>query len=237
MNDATDGDLLIAWGLAEGARRFDRPQYRAASRKIARAILAHATFESPLGLMLKPGIAGFGPKDSKDGPVVNPSYFVFPAFDALSRVAPSPAWAKLREGGLALLAAARFGKAGLPTDWVSVKAAAPAPAATWPSAFSYDAIRVPLYLAWDGKAPKAALAPYLGAFADGAPSIVDVSGAKPDASFADAGYRAVAATALCAADGAKIPADLRSVADKRYFPATLHMMSLALWGGRLASCG
>lgn len=237
-NDATDGDLLIAWGLAEGARRFERPEYRAASRRIARALLAHATFETPLGLMLKPGVAGFGPKDSKDGPLVNPSYWVFPAFDALAKIAPSPAWAKLRAGGYALLAAARFGKAGLPTDWVSVKEKAPAPAAGRPPLFSYDAIRVPLYLAWDASAPKAAFEPYARAFgSDDAPAIVDATGAKPDVPFGDPGYRAVAASALCAADGAKIPADLKTVGDARYFPATLHVMSLALWGGRLAACG
>jgi endoglucanase len=53
--------------------------------------------------------------------------------------------------GLALIEEGRFGAWGLPPDWLSVARAdgALAPAPGWPARFSYDAIRIPLYLAWD----------------------------------------------------------------------------------------
>ena len=37
-NNATDGDILVAWGLAEGARRFARPDYLTAAKAIAEAV-------------------------------------------------------------------------------------------------------------------------------------------------------------------------------------------------------
>ena len=42
-----------------------------------------------------------------------------------------------------------FGKPRLPTDWVSLSADGTfSPATEWPPRMSYDAIRVPLYIAW-----------------------------------------------------------------------------------------
>jgi len=43
----------------------------------------------------------------------------------------------------------RFGDSGLPLDWVALNAdGSMAPATAWPPRFSYDAIRIPLYLHW-----------------------------------------------------------------------------------------
>jgi endoglucanase len=44
------------------------------------------------------------------------------------------------------------GKANLPTDWVSLAAGGKLePAKGWPPRMSYDAIRIPLYVAWSDK--------------------------------------------------------------------------------------
>ena len=49
---------------------------------------------------------------------MNPSYYIFPALDDFARVMPAPEWQRLRRDGLALLSEARFGRWGLPADWV-----------------------------------------------------------------------------------------------------------------------
>jgi endoglucanase len=84
--------------------------------------------------------------------VLNPSYYACPAIRLLARAVPDPAWLRLVADGLGLLRAARFGRWGLPPDWLALHRAdgrlslAPGRAPR----FSYDAVRVPLYMAWAG---------------------------------------------------------------------------------------
>ncbi len=237
-NNATDGDLLIAWALAEAGQRWNDRGYTRAAAKIARAIGSKLTFRSALGAMLRPGVTGFGPNDRDDGPVVNLSYWVFPAFDALERVAPDVDWPALRQSGLALLDAAKFGPAKLPSDWIALSEGV-RPAGGFPDRFGYDAVRVPLYLAWGQPKQRGRLSELVQAWAgpdDTAPPVVDLdTGAKAE-TFADSGYRAVAAYARCVATGAPFPAKLRSVDFQRYYPATLHMLTLIALGEGHVEC-
>jgi endoglucanase len=116
-NNATDGDILVAWALSEGARRFGKPEYLATAKKIAQAIGAQTLKDSPHGPILLPGAAGFARDDQPDGPVINLSYWVFPAFSTLKALAPEYDWDAVRENGLKLLGESRFGPRGLPPDW------------------------------------------------------------------------------------------------------------------------
>lgn len=198
-NNATDGDILIAWALLRASQRWNSPDYRDASRRIALAVGRHATFETRFGLALKPGASGFDAAGMADGPVVNLSYWVFPAFAALPDVAPEVDWAGLTKTGLALIAAARFGPGDLPTDWVSLKGA-PAPARAFPHEFGYNAVRVPLYLAWGGVGTPELYAPFLRLARDGAvPAVIDVATGLPGTPLREPGYRAVFDLAACAA--------------------------------------
>lgn len=75
MNDAADGDLLVAWALAEAVAAWGDPLHRVAGRRIAVAlgrklILPRAAH----GPLLLPAVAGFSAEDRPDGPVVNLSY-------------------------------------------------------------------------------------------------------------------------------------------------------------------
>ena len=237
-NNATDGDLLIAWGLAEAGRRWRMPEYVAQGRQIALALGRKAVFPSRFGPALRPGVAGFGPDDTADGPLVNLSYWVFPAIETLAEIAPEVDWAALRASGLALFDAAQFGPARLPTDWLSLREGV-APAKNRPPVFGYELVRAPLYLAWGPPEAKPRLAALMRSWLDasaGEPSVIDVDAGKPTQSFADAGYLAVAALARCAVEGKKIPAELRSVEAKRYYPATLHMLSLTVIRLRYPGC-
>jgi len=237
-NNATDGDLLITWALVEAGRRWKNPAYLSQAHKNAMAIARLLIYDSVLGRTLSPGIAGFGPKDADDGPIVNPSYWVFPALDALAGIAPEVDWNAIRDSGLALVDGAKFGPRRLPTDWVSLKHGLQ-PAANRPTTFGYDAIRIPLYLAWQGERQRLRVQGFADNWAGAhyqAPSVIDVVAGVAIEPFAEDGYLALAALVRCAASGERIPENLRTVNLDRYYSATLHMLSLAAARQRLPQC-
>jgi endoglucanase len=147
-NNASDGDLLIAWALERAGRRWSEPAYTEAARRIATEIRSRLIVRTGGRTVLLPGTVGFR---RDDGTIVNLSYYVFPAFAALDRLVPAPEWRRLRQDGLDLVDDARFGRWGLPPDWLRVAGNGRIePAPEWPARFGYDAIRVPLYLVWGG---------------------------------------------------------------------------------------
>jgi endoglucanase len=155
-NNATDGDICIAWALLEAGARWDEPDHTALGTAIARDILRLLVRRVGAYSVLLPGARGF---DQAEGVVINPSYYVFPAFGALARAVPDPAWVRVAADGLMLLRACRFGRWGLPPDWAVLgrtDGGLTLPA-NWPPRFSYDAVRVPLYLAWAGLGGEPAL--------------------------------------------------------------------------------
>ncbi len=157
INNATDGDLLVAWALHCADRRWQVPDYRAASRAILNDVERHLVAEQPLPpparptrLALLPGRAGFV---SPDGIIINLSYYVWPALADFAASDPRPAgqspWRQLIDDGLTLLSLARFGPRSLPANWIILDIGpAPRPAPGHPAVFGYDAVRIPLYLAW-----------------------------------------------------------------------------------------
>jgi endoglucanase len=155
-NNASDGDLVIAWSLMRAAFRWSDPAYAQAAEEIRAAIASRLIAGSLAGPVLLPGLAGF----QKDGArTLNLSYYVWPALDAFATADPDGPWRKLAATGEALLAKAQFGPAALPCDWLNLDAnGAVAPAQGWPARFGYDAVRIPLYLAWSGRST--ALAPF-----------------------------------------------------------------------------
>lgn len=155
-NNATDGDLLIAWALVRAHREWGDYKYQQAAGQIVVAILEKTTAPTYLGLQLLPGLVGF---QKPDGVVLNPSYYVFPALTELSRVFVSDKWQPLHDGGMMLLRTARFGEYGLAPDWTLVGARWVQLAPDHEPVFGYNAVRVPLNLAWDDPA-STLLAPY-----------------------------------------------------------------------------
>lgn len=143
-NNATDGDLFIAWALYRAGRQWNEASYLDAAREISREIRAKLLHQSPYGLLLLPGEQGF----VKEGQVtVNLSYWLFPALQDLNRLDPAPEWGQLIESGLKLLQTGRFGRWQLPPDWLRL-AEKPEIAPDFKPRFGYDAIRIPLYLIW-----------------------------------------------------------------------------------------
>ena len=99
-NNATDGDLLIAWALAEAAERWKVPALHDSAVSLAHAILTHLLRETGAGPVLLPGTNGF---EGAKGIVINLSYEVLPAYHVLDAVDPDPAWKRLADTAHVLL--------------------------------------------------------------------------------------------------------------------------------------
>lgn len=155
-NNASDGDLLVAWALLRAAKKFHAPEYLQAGRKIAQDIRSNLLHRAPQGLILLPGMDGF---DKKEGFTINLSYWVFPALDEIAQSDPAPEWAELAKTGITILQYAHFGRWGLPPDWLTLTEKV-APASALSNQFGYDAVRIPLYLLWGRRESPALLKPY-----------------------------------------------------------------------------
>ena len=145
-NTATDGDLLAAWALARATRLWGAARYLQAAREISRDIRAKLCRETSRGLVFLPGEQGFVNQDTV---TVNLSYWVFPALRDIERIDPAPEWQRLKDSGLDLLRAGRFGRWQLPPDWLRLADKLEI-APEFKPRFGYDAVRVPLYLIWAG---------------------------------------------------------------------------------------
>jgi endoglucanase len=150
-NNATDGDLLIAWALMRAASHWQEPRYEEASARI-RAAIADNLMRSYAGrTVLLPGITGF---ERGEEVVLNPSYLVAPALLAFAEREPKAGWEKVLDDGLWIVEQARFGTYHLPPDWLALKPdGTVGPAQGWAPRFGFDAVRVPLYLVWAGLSP------------------------------------------------------------------------------------
>ncbi|WPB84961.1 glycosyl hydrolase family 8 [Sediminicoccus rosea] len=155
-NNATDGDLFIAWALLEAGQRWGNRDHTAQGTAMARDILRLLVRRAGSYWVLLPGARGF---ERADHTIVNPSYYAFPAIRALAQAVPDPAWLRVAADGVALMRNGRFGRWGLPPDWLAVRRvdgllSLPG---DWAPRFSYDALRVPLYMAWVGLAQEPSL--------------------------------------------------------------------------------
>ena len=241
MNNASDGDLLVAWALTEAAEAWSDVAYRVAARRIAvEASRKLVILRSAYGPLLLPAVSGFSSDDRVDGPVVNLSYWVFPALERLSLAAPEFDWASLMRSGMTLVESARFGTSRLPTEWLSLREAEPKTAQGFAPTFSYNAVRIPLYLAWAGLGKDSDYAPYLALWAQrpaaGLP-IIDVMDGRSVGTFGERGYAAIADLAACAAKGIRLPASFGKIqTSENYYPVTLHMMAQVAVQMRYPSC-
>jgi endoglucanase len=157
-NNASDGDILIAWALLRAGQDWARADYVSAARKIAKSVSDNLIVVLGEDTLLLPAVNGFSDRSSV---TVNLSYWVFPAFNAFTAVFNDPLWPQLSKRAPALLQEARFGKWQLPPDWLSVDAGPVRPADGFPPRYSFDAVRIPLYLVWGGITDKETLAPFL----------------------------------------------------------------------------
>lgn len=239
MNNATDGDILVAWALAEAADLWADVSFRAAGRRIAVEIARKTVmFKTSKGALLLPGVQGFSATERPDGPVINLSYYVFPAFARLSIVAPEVDWNGLIQTGLDQVKAFRFGDARLPSDWVSMRGDQPRPADGFPRHFSYNAIRIPLYMAWAGVGDWEHYSAF-HAWANRSRGMATInleSGLEADR-LTERGYSAIATLLACVVDRKPAGPDFRAIRDgEHYYSVTIQLLAMAAATMRYNSC-
>lgn len=240
LNNATDGDLLAGWALAEAAGRWSSGEYRRLAAQVARDVLKRLVLPHADGPVLLPGAEGFLKPDHV---LVNPGYAMPNAFRALAALAPSPVWAGLEAMGRQIADRARFGRWRLPADWVALSRGdgrpvlAPGPAPR----FSYDGVRVPLHLIWSGSVAAPALLALAEFWAEpehaAAPAWVDLRSNLIAPYRGDVGIQAVAQLTVATVIG-RLSALPRVEEATLYYPASLAMQCRLAWqdiGPRIAT--
>ncbi|MBS0966265.1 endoglucanase [Acetobacter okinawensis] len=149
-NNATDGDLLIALALAFAGYRWQKSEYLKAARAIYKDVRKKLVLKIAGKRVLLPGCVGFS---TPDAVTVNLSYYVMPSLILATGLDNAEVWRGLIKDGLTLIRNGRFGRWKLPPDWLQMSSHTGelSIAPQFPPRFSYDAVRVPLYLAWAGQ--------------------------------------------------------------------------------------
>jgi len=148
INNASDGDLMIAWALSLAGQRWNNHEYHYQALVLRREIRAHLVRVVAGYTVLLPAKDGFV-HDAYT--VINLSYFVIPAIQYFAILEPDGPWTALLQDSKRLLESARFGTKELPADWAQLTpsgniAAAP----NRPVRFGFEAVRIPLYFFWGG---------------------------------------------------------------------------------------
>ncbi len=157
INNASDGDILIAWALLLAGKYWNVPEYQLSATAILSDIKTKLIRRWREHTILLPGADGF---EKKFGYTVNLSHWIFPALTRFAEIDSSADWNALIESGEVLLEQARFGRWGLPPDWLELGAEVRV-STTKPPVFGYNAVRIPLYLIWGQRETSANLSPFL----------------------------------------------------------------------------
>lgn len=235
-NNATDGDLLITYSLALAARAWQAPEFASTAAHMADTIARTAIVENQDRTILLPANAGFTAEERPDGPVVNPSYWIYETLPVMATLAPNPVWDRLRDDGLDILKQSSIGPRNLPPDWVSLRTM-PKPAKGFEPEFGYNAVRIPLYLIRAGIADRTLLANLAAGMSVGENvATFDVETGEPRDLLTDPGYRIIPALAACVLDRKAIPSDLRTFTPTNYYPSTLHLLALSYLAEHQEAC-
>jgi endoglucanase len=224
-NNATDGDMLIAYALHQAGALWGEDAYSEQAGAMVRTIgQTMLTTADDLPAIL-PGEFGFAATEENPTPVLNLSYWIFETFPVFAQIDPSVDWMAINETGLEIARRAAVTEAGVPADWITIADGGIAPAPDFPPEFGYNNIRVPLYMMRAGIDPD-----YLGPYrrnsdAAGLYKINVNSGARIEP-IGEPGYRLIQAAMECIAAGAPVPEDLRTLSATSYYAATLQLLLL-----------
>jgi len=236
-NNATDGDILVAWALLRAGNTWGDAGYREASARLAQSALDHATVDVSGRIVLLPGVQGFSLPDG--GAVINLSYWIFPALQDFRTAFGDERWGRVLDSGLALVDQA--GTAGRPPpDWIALHSDGHlGPAPDQPDVVGYNAYRIPLYLLWAGRPKDSAVrrfAALWGDRADGMPMVVEAASGKVVERSLDTGYLGLPDLVSCilGSSGFSDPPGLRAA--EPYYPSTLLMLTRIVQRERYPTC-
>lgn len=225
-NNATDGDILIAYGLALAGDAWADTAFTERARQIATTIGHSMLVDSDGMKVILPGVAGFNDRVDGMGPVLNTSYWVFEALPVFAQLDPSIDWDAVTEAGIELVRRSRVTKSGLPPDWLVLNDDGTVrPAPDFPMEFGYNGIRIPLYMMRAGINP-VLLEPFRqNADAAGLYKIDPLTGERLEP-ISEPGYQLIGAAMECVAEGTIVGQELRTMSPTSYYAATLQLLML-----------
>ena len=195
INNASDGDVFIAWALSRAYTKWNEPSYLFAAIQVSQSIRAKLLRKTTKGTVLLPGVIGF---EKPEYLKLNLSYWVFPAINELSILDPANEWEELRVTGLKLIEEAKFGKWQLPSDWIKLEGEKIS--SVDGDRFGYDAVRIPLYLIWGQQATPSQIKPFQGFWNSYSgkplPAWVNVNTGETATYNASAGFQSIAAMTI-----------------------------------------
>lgn len=239
-NNASDGDILIAYALLSAGLKWNDFGYVAKAMPMIDAIGALLLERRGGFVRLKPGAFGFDPGQHEAGAVVNLSYYIFGAFLMFAAVDDAHPWLKAWQSGLMLTEASRAGAEGLTPDWIVLdEAKTYTHAKGFAPKSSYDAVRVPLYMALGGRVPARYFAAYDRSWnlnGRGMPKDYDIETSRTLMHMNEPGYHAIAGIAACATRGIPLTRTALTFKLKSYFSSTLHLLALSAVRAHYPQC-
>ncbi len=162
-NNASDGDLLIAWSLLRAADKWQDESYRKAAMAILSALRSAVIVAKDDYVVLLPGEQGY---TYPNGDVqVNLSYWIFPALNAAADATGDDSWDDLAVSGISLIRQSNE-KWSLTPDWLRITSAGLSLDKVVNAEFGFNACRIPLQLAWQN-IDESVAAPFLKYWHDG----------------------------------------------------------------------
>lgn len=225
-NNATDGDMLIAYGLALAGDTWAEGEFLSRARTMVETIGRTMLVQADGMTAILPGAAGFNDRPDGAGPVLNPSYWVFEALPMFAQLDPSVDWEAVSQTGIELVRRARLTKSALPPDWLVLdKDGSVKPAPDFPVEFGYNGIRIPLYMMRAGINARLLDGFRQNADDAGLYKIDPLSGKRLEP-ISEPGYRLIAAAMNCVVDETAVPMDLQTMSATSYYAATLQLLTL-----------
>lgn len=218
-NNASDGEILIAWALLRAATRWDDERYREEALAILAAVKQKLLVTVGENTVLLSGEFGF--TDDKGRVQINLSYWVFPALSEFFRMTGDNQWRALHDTGIKLIQEAASAPTQLPADWLWLSAQGLSATNTLSSEYGYNACRIPLHLLWDKQQGASLMAPFINFWSQPeVPATVNVLSGEKAEYQATVGMQAIGQ--LLRADSSPLP-----VVDEHqdYFSASLIMLS------------
>lgn len=146
FNNASDGDICIAWALLLAREKWNLPELQDEAGKIITSIRNFLLLERFGKTLVLPGYYGFAHPNAV---TVNPSYLVLPAFQVFGRYGDKVLWQRVYDESVSLLKENSFGRWQLPADWLVLNKDTVRIPAERPPLFGYEAIRVFLWAFWE----------------------------------------------------------------------------------------
>jgi len=151
-NNATDGDMWIAYSLLLAYEKWNERKYLFEAKKLIKAIRRNSIVKVNGNLLLLPAQYGF---DKKNYVKLNPSYTIPFIFDKFAIYDKNPVWKQLNLDSIEMFKNSAVGNLKIHPDWIKLdKKDMRYKYFQNDSIFGFDSIRTPLFLAYQYKLTK-----------------------------------------------------------------------------------